>query len=200
MKKTIFLLLASMLVSCKTIGQTLSIEQLGMSPRNGAYYKDTENLLNNFVGTWLYTNGNTSLKFVLKKVKRYNTNYSEDILVGEYQYIENGTEKINTLGNVSDFTDKKIKGNSVVYYDSKPPCNDCTANEKRLRVTFSDPVKNTAGALYLRKIMVSGQEAISAWFLCDGFTYTGGPDPENIVQTYVGETVPNGTYVLIKQP
>lgn len=186
-------------LSCKSIGQTLSIEKLGISPKNGAYYEDNEGLLNNFVGTWLYTNGSTSLKFVFKKIIRNNPNYSEDLLVGEYQYIENELEKINTLNNINN-SNNHILGNAVIYYDSKPPCNDCSANEKRLRMIFIDPVKDTAGDLYLRKVMIGGQQAISAWFLCDGFKYTGGPDIEDVESTYVGETVPNGVYVLIKQP
>ncbi|HSD14507.1 MAG TPA: DUF6705 family protein [Flavobacterium sp.] len=204
MKKLIFLLAVSVLVSTNVIGQTLSIEQLGMTPKNGAYYKDNENLLNNFVGTWLYTTGNTSLKFVLKKVTRYNynPNYSEDLLVGEYEYIKNGVVEINTLNNINStyIFSHSIHGNTVLYYDEKPPCNDCTVNEKRLRIIFEDPIKETAGDLFLRRVTVAGQQAISVQFLGDGFKYTGGPNVDNIVRTYVEETVPNGVYVLIKQP
>ena len=37
------------------------------------YIKDTNNLLNQFVGTWEYTNGATKLKIVLRKeVNDYN--------------------------------------------------------------------------------------------------------------------------------
>src|SRR5690606_854834 len=71
----------------------------------GTYYKDTNNVYNQFEGEWLWQSGNNSLRIILQKkeqvyhqVKEW---YYEDMLVGEYQYIENGVEKINTLANIN---------------------------------------------------------------------------------------------------
>src|SRR5690606_10043709 len=72
--------------------------------QEGAYYKDLNNVLNDFEGTWLYTNGGTSLRIVLvKKEAQYRTDrgYYEDLMVVEYQYIENGVETINTFSNLN---------------------------------------------------------------------------------------------------
>ncbi|RZL66646.1 MAG: hypothetical protein EOO93_05385, partial [Pedobacter sp.] len=71
----------------------------------GAYYKDLFNDLNNFEGTWLYTNGGTSLTITLQKkvIQNYNDGYIiyyEDILVGGYSYVENNIPKINTLSQL----------------------------------------------------------------------------------------------------
>jgi hypothetical protein len=70
----------------------------------GAYYKDLDNVFDKFVGSWKYTNGSTSLIITFKKKTIfYNIydDYYEDILVGEYKYIENGIEIVNTLPNLT---------------------------------------------------------------------------------------------------
>jgi hypothetical protein len=76
------------------------------------YFKDLDNVLNKFEGTWKYQNGNTSftVKFV-KKQKVKVTDYYTDELCGWYQYIEDGVEIVNTL----PFTDnlRYITGSSV---------------------------------------------------------------------------------------
>lgn len=71
----------------------------------GFYFKDINNDFNSFEGTWEYTSGNTSLTISFRK--RINvhqqseiSNYHLDALVGEYKYIENGIEKVNTLSNL----------------------------------------------------------------------------------------------------
>jgi hypothetical protein len=69
-----------------------------------AYYKDINNYFNDFEGTWLYTNGNTSLKIVLtKETMQYTGKFYTDGITGEYQYIENGLEKRNTLSNTNQY-------------------------------------------------------------------------------------------------
>lgn len=40
-------------------------------PTTNYYFKDIDNVLNPYVGTWVYTNGNTTLKInFIKKIKR----------------------------------------------------------------------------------------------------------------------------------
>ncbi|MFN4313275.1 MAG: DUF6705 family protein [Chitinophagaceae bacterium] len=49
-------------------------------------------------------NTNTSFKIVLvKKVQQYNGECYEDLIIGEYQYIVNGVEKVNTLSKLIHF-------------------------------------------------------------------------------------------------
>src|SRR5690554_2222573 len=77
---------------------------------NWAYYKDMDNNYNPYVGSWVYTNGNATFKIVLQKkemvltssgIGQYLKQYSTDRLIGEYQYLENGVEKVNTLQNLT---------------------------------------------------------------------------------------------------
>ncbi|MEW5675699.1 DUF6705 family protein [Flavobacterium enshiense] len=198
MNKIVMTIVSLLFYCLNSNSQIISIEDIGLIPIDGAYYKDNELLLNRFVGTWKYTNGNTSLKIIFQKISRQRANYSEDLLIGEYLYIENGVEIINTLNNISN-SENNIEGNSVIYHNSKPTCNDCVVGEKRLVVSFGDPLKQTWGPLYLRKINVGGQEAISAQFILNGTRYIGDSILE-FDEVYVGETFPNETYVLIKQP
>mgnify|MGYP003678117662 FL=1 len=140
------------------------ITQMDM-PENG-YYKDVNNVLNGFEGTWLYTNGNTSLKVTLvKSVQYFNGKFYEDVIIGGYQYIENGVEKINTISNI-DINNKfyaKIWGNNVYDNCSIIPADDCIEGEKRLSLAILDPVtEQHSGDLLLHKRTVNGQEALKA--------------------------------------
>src|SRR5690606_22916851 len=86
------------LLNCKAQNPIVSLEDWDGTEQQNTYYKDVNNVLNDFEGTWLYTNGNTSLKIVLvKNTMFFNGDYYEDIIIGGYQYIVDGTEEINTL-------------------------------------------------------------------------------------------------------
>lgn len=72
----------------------------------GAYFKDTDNKFDQWVGTWQYTNGSTVFKIVIQKVQgqfipkgKMNVpiNCYMDLLVGGYYYEENGVVKTNQL-------------------------------------------------------------------------------------------------------
>ena len=65
----------------------------------GTYYQD--NVINNYVGTWKWTNGTDEFTIVLVKKKRVLDTYSVDILSGGYRYVKNGVEQINTLSDVN---------------------------------------------------------------------------------------------------
>ena len=77
--------------------------------KNNNYLKDTEGVLNPFVGTWEWTNGsNTTFRVVLTKKEHWNASgfnkfYSDEIL-GGYRYIENGTLIVDRLTYTTDFT------------------------------------------------------------------------------------------------
>ena len=68
MKKTLLLIFISMFINCKsqtTILEKYNNKQYGLI--ENAYYKDTQDYHNQFVGTWLYQNGTTSLKIIFEK-------------------------------------------------------------------------------------------------------------------------------------
>jgi hypothetical protein len=199
MKKIILFTLTILAIGCSAQTPIIDITAQNGTTISGAYYQDDGLLLNQFEGTWLYTNGSTSFKIILlKKVMQYNSQYYEDMIIGEYQYIENGIEKVNTLSLINNNYPNQIlhniAGNSVISNANKPFCNDCEEFEKRLRLMFTDPYSKHYGQMIVRKIMLGSQEAIkinmrktskSAWI-------EGTPAPPTDF------TVPSGEYVLLK--
>lgn len=202
---TITLLLGFTLCKAQLVEQTIiPLENLRGQSAGNVYYKDVHNLLNPFVGTWLYTNGTTSLKLVLRKIIGHDNDYNiKDILVGEYEYIENGVSKINTLSHINIDTpgiiDHSINGYTFVYSFVYPKCYDCAANELRLQLILDDPLKNVAFDLLARKMVVNGQNILSIYMYSDGIKYTG-----NTLEDYhtesVGATMPSGNFIFFKQP
>lgn len=170
------------------------------------YVKDTNNLLNQFVGTWEYNNGSTKLKIILRKeINDYNGYYREDLIYGEYQYIENGFEKINTLSEIdlvyTAQINHSIGGNNILDKNARQlPCNDCLLSEKRFLGTIDDPLKDVTGRLFLRRIIVNGEPALSALIHYTGIRTTGTDVSVDVEQEFVGSTIPNGEYTLIKLP
>jgi hypothetical protein len=210
MKKIIYLIIVvAVSINCKAQVTIMPIEDFDdFEVQSNTYVMDVDGLLNLYVGTWLYTDGTTSLKFVLRKeVNDDNGYYHEDVIYGEYQYIEEGIEKVNTLSLIDNVytaqSNHTIVGNylltknDVINYGK---CDDCGENEKRLLLFMSDPItQGDAANLVLRRITVDGQPAISAMIHFGGLK-TGEDPYTGYTSEFVGSTVPNGTYVLIKQP
>jgi len=149
-----------------------------------AYYKDLGNALDAFEGTWLYTNGETSWKIILKKETMFfNGNYYHDLIGGEYQYIKNGVELINTLSNIDTVEgwNHRIDGKSIIDDCDYLPPTDCIDGENRLRVTIADPVTGHAGAVYFRARTVNGQDVLLAYVIFNQKSSYNGltqPKPE----------------------
>ena len=161
----------------------------------GAYYKDINNYLDPFVGTWIHTDGNTSLKIIITKHEMGDAGIIyEDYLKGEYQYIENGTELVNTLANTEVIT-SGIGGSLIIKNNKKPNCDDCMPNERRVSFTISDNERELAGSLTLKKITVNGQEALRGYIMGGGPYVYHEDDPP----AYFSMRVPAGTYIFIKQ-
>lgn len=156
-------------LSCKAQFPTLPIEDW-YKEQEGAYYKDIDNELDDFEGTWLYTNGNTSLKIILRKeVMFYNGDYYEDVMVGEYRYIENGVELINTLDNinVTDVYEHNIYGQSLFYNCTLLPASDCVDGEVRLSISLFDANTIHGAEFILHKRTINGQEALRVFYSFD---------------------------------
>ncbi|MGV7108186.1 DUF6705 family protein, partial [Flavobacterium sp. U410] len=170
---------------------------------SGAYYKDVNNLLDAFEGTFVYTNGFTQLKIKLvKKVQQFNGRYYEDLIIGEYQYIENGTEIVNTLDDI-DLTyinqhQHNIFGNMLV--DKNYPrwiCLACGSNENRLTLGIMDNISDRFGYLILRKmtsLAPSGQTVVTlqAKITNVSRTFSDNPNPPDF-------SLPQGEFTMIKQ-
>lgn len=189
-----------MFINCKA--QTLVFDiskNFGTENPTGAYYKDTQNLLNPFVGTFVYTNGTTSFKIELKKKEMSSVNgrYYEDLIVGAFKYVENGVQKVNTLGslmlNQENGWKYPIHG-SLILDGKELGCDECTDTEKRLRISISDDSADRIGKLDIRRIIHNGQQAIKVDLWWDVDWRRRPTDP--VIQP---ARIPSGTYIMIKQ-
>lgn len=178
---------------------------------NNAYYKDIDSVLNQYVGTWLFTNGNNSFKIILQKKEHVYMSagvikFYTDFIVGEFQYIENGVEKINTLSNLatnySYIFDYNIVGHALIPNNLFLSCNDCATNEKRLMADLTEPnTRNVSGLeakIIFRKIIESGVVKLITNFYLVHSSY--GSLDDGTPSTIDSHTVPYGEYILIKQP
>lgn len=206
MKKNIIILLLFVLKSQAQIVDidTISCER-GYEPN--VYYKDVNNILNNFEGTWLYQNGSIVLTIKFRKIlNSSNTVNSEDLLIGEYEFIENGVVKINTLNyfntNYSDQTEHSIFGNCIILNEiDKMHCGQCLQNLKRVKLMYSDPIKNISGTIIVGKSGVAPNETITLYIFSNPNSYIvdRGLSDINIQKNYSSSTIPNGWYTLTKQ-
>ncbi|WP_264553562.1 DUF6705 family protein [Flavobacterium sp. N2038] len=163
-----------------------------------SYRKDTKKQLEAYEGTYVYTNGTTVWKIVLQKKKEsYNRIYFEDLLIGEYQYIENGVEKVNTLNKLNtyyeDQRDHSINSNHILT-GKEMGCSDCSLNEKRLKGGLIDPnYDSTFADIQIRRVTVNGKAAIALSL------YWMGPVARKEGEVLKQPFIAPGTYTLIKQ-
>lgn len=173
----------------------------------GAYYKDTHNDLDNYAGTWKYSNGTTSITITLQKktmqlyVGDY-ISYYEDIIIGEYKYIENGIEKVNTLPQLSTILNSSyahnIVGNAIIgpqsYY-----CLNCGPNDRKLATQFGDPNREIFGMepeMIFQRADSGGVQKLKLRFRTISSYITDDGEPP----LFTSYTIPFGEYLLVKQP
>lgn len=199
--KNVFLIFIFSLSFFKGQTVTIDIRDSELNQPDGYYSKDISNLLDSFVGTYLYTNGNTSLKIVLeKKVKQYNGRYYEDLIIGEYQYIVNGVEKINTLSQLntvySNQNRHKISGNHIITNNNTRlwKCPQCAPNEKRLGLGILDAATQRSAMIFMRRTTINGQQVMQVKIgNVNSVTWTSGqPEPLEF-------SLPKGEFMMIKQ-
>jgi hypothetical protein len=181
--KTIFKILAILfMVSCKAQAIQPLYPYGTDTPSNdnaeNLYYKDVDNDFNPYVGTWKWENSNNSLTIIFNKVVHNNDRNGDysDLLVGEYQYIENGVELVNTfplldpirtppnIVNQEDPWDNNIKSVIIAkVYKGIPPCPECDPNARSIVMEFSEPSKpNLGGKLIMTQFEENGIEKIRA--------------------------------------
>lgn len=187
-------------INCKAQTPIIDIIDDDGSDINGAYYKDVNNILNPFEGTYVYTNGNTTFKLILvKKIMQYNSQYYEDLIIGEYQYINDGVEIANTLSHLNTIylnqRRHNIDGNLIVDKNYRIwKCPECSANENRLEILLKDVVSGRFADLIMRRTTEGGQEVmkINITNISGGvYTIVEGPPP--------AFALPIGEFTLIKQ-
>ncbi|WBX95918.1 DUF6705 family protein [Chryseobacterium gambrini] len=200
MKKYIIITIISMLsINCKSQSHIVDIMDYDGKAIIGYYYKDVNNLLDPFTGTWVYSNGNKFIKLVLtKKVKLYNGKIYNDVVVGGIEYKENNNTIVNTIPYLSNsysyYMDYAISGSFLFNKDFYPKCFDCQPNELRLQLSYHELNPETSfGRLVLRKIKVNGQDAIKAELIGKTVYYEAGTTPP------LDFKLPGGEYIFIKQ-
>lgn len=168
----------------------------GFDEIKGAYYRDTHNLLDSFEGTYLYTNGTTSLKIILQKqIMNYDGFDYSDEIVGEFQYSENGVEIKNTFPNllVNKTHDYTIIAN-VIYTMGDYQCYDCTQNEIRLGGYVSESSTGPSAKIIIKKVIVDGLIAIRIHVWYDALFREESIDSNPITPVF-----PQGEFHLFKQ-
>ncbi len=192
------IILALTIISCKAQSPIINITDDNGNQIAGAYYKDLNNLLNVYEGTYIYTNGTTSLKITLqKRTMSQNYNYYEDLIIGEYQYIKDGVEIINTLPKLSQMMANKrlhgITGNFILT-GTEMGCFDCSPTEKRLITGIVDYETDNWGQLSIRTTTINNQPAIKVNLY---WRYR-----EHVVGTpeLLNASFPGGEYIMINQP
>lgn len=202
MKNIIFIITIALIsLSCKAqIYSLQSYEDATNWPLpNGAYAKDIYNDFNIYEGIWKFEDTNNTLIIEFKKRTMFydvNNSIYLDLLIGEYKFIENGVEKVNTLNNInnnSSVNSNSLRGNLFNSPANFPICNDCLPNERRVELTFSDPDRPWVKAyIVLRHKVISGVEYIDAIIY---YTQTVVPD-DGTPSTL---RLPAGNYLLVKQ-
>jgi hypothetical protein len=97
--KSVLLLIIFTVISFKSQSPVFT---LGQSPVNlpmNSYIKDTNNILNKFVGTWLYNQNGKMFTMSINKQEMIDFNeYYKDMLFGNFKYQINNSLIANTFG------------------------------------------------------------------------------------------------------
>jgi hypothetical protein len=207
--KTIFKFIAILiLISCKAqnIVPIYNINGVEL-PDDEAYLKDVDNDYNPYVGTWKWENGNNSLTIIFNKVDQYASSVGDysDLLVGEYQYIENGIELVNSfplfdpigVPNIINYADA-MRNNNIVSYSITtndigfPPCPECAPDTRFILLGLTDPTKpGLWGRIIMARFVENGVEKIRARIF-NSFD-------ETATEGYNLSIPENSIYTLIKQ-
>ncbi|MCD1116219.1 DUF6705 family protein [Chryseobacterium turcicum] len=202
MKNIFFLFILIFSAELKSQSVTIDIEEPGFGKPNGYYQKDFNNLLNPFEGTYIYTNGTSTFKIVLQKmIKQPVDSHYEDLIIGEYQYMENGIEKVNTLSNLNimysdQYLKHNIAGNGILWNNSRLwKCPQCKPNEKRADLTITDKLTNRYANILMRRTVINGQQVIQVK-INNVNTVSYNVDTESPPADF---SLPLGEFIMIKQ-
>ena len=204
MKKTFILFISLVTLSNFAQNQILPIEErIGGEYQEGAYYKDLNNVFGPLEGTWAYINGGTTLRIKLRKIIMDYDVFLSDVLIGEYQYIENGVPLINTLSqfnsNYPNQSGHNIFGKYFLEKEDKPICVLCAVGEKRVSLRVKDVPKQSVGSIYIRPIAVNGLPAMELQYYATGLKSIPYNPSTGYSDELVGSTIRKGIYILMKE-
>jgi len=118
----------SICINCKAQQQILSMNTVGMHIEN-VYYKDLDNELDPYIGTWKGTFDNKTFIITFSKLKLHNTigNYDQDRLMGKYKMLDSNNAELYSTYNLAD---DKAKVISLGFVEQ--------TSKTKLRLLFSD--------------------------------------------------------------
>lgn len=196
-KQFIIIMAAAMSYCCSA--QVVRIENQTGEYSAGTYYKDTNNLLNPFAGTYEYSGNGLEITIKLRKVTMSNRAdyFTEDLIVGEYRVIEGGVERVNTLSlfdtDYSNQIEHSIDGNQILTAQERG-CTDCLQGEIRLSGGLTENLTGNFALVIFRLLIENGQPALKVSVNWQQRSYrvdTQSPPPL--------PTFPSGDYLFIKQ-
>jgi hypothetical protein len=161
-----------------------------------AYYKDVDNELNQFIGTYqlISNSGNDEMTIVFKKFTNcYNTEFYQDVLAGEIKFKKDGVLYFDNLNKINENYSNKylhdICGNTLMANQTRPTCDNCLPNQFRANLIYFGRSDNCGGYVILQKFIEGGQEKMKVSFFFNCMSVT-----DNVVSY-----IPGGDYILIKQ-
>lgn len=140
--KITLILIVGVIASSKA--QSIPLFDLSQNNFQNNYFEDLDFDLDNYVGTWLYQQGTISFKIVLQKKSHIYDNELNsyfDMLIGEYEYIENVITIINTLSQINDSSIGEFNHNinGYILYKNKPVIYQ--TDIRRVNLHFVDPLR-----------------------------------------------------------
>lgn len=207
--KKIFLLISLLnLINLYSQNPIYNIEEKHYEKEENAYYKDIDNFYNQFEGTWAYADATKTIRFKFKKKMIYRqsiTNYYEDNLVGEIQYIENGIEKINSLNDVDlilpsvfDYSIYSIGKTTRIF--NANTCIGCPT-VYGMHMHYEEPQNDDiclSANLFMNRFVENGVEKIKIkYYLAE--LACGVQDDWETPSTTENFIIPYGEYILVKE-
>lgn len=211
MKKIVILIgFVTFSIACKA--QILDLyETLPSETPPNAYRKDINNFQNQFVGTWVYQNGQEYLEVQFLKKEMFwrpaPTQFYQDFLVGEYKYIDsNGVEKVNSLNNLNVNHNRifnyNLRSGAKLKLDAYPFCPSCPIGTERLYMHFDEPTNDDimlSAGFVIRRVVENGIEKLKVQFFNKSPVGGHSKTDFNVPSTFTNFSLPYGEYTLIKQ-
>lgn len=187
----------------------LNIHTEDFADIENAYYKDSDNFYNQFIGTWIYTDAFKTIRFRFVKREMFYRqsvkNCYVDYLIGEMQYIENGVEKINSLSNLNnshtEIFEYSIYSYGKAHFSSYPKCVECPENVQRISMRYNEPTNDDVGldaAFIIRRADENGVQKIKIQYILTNGAL-GVKDDWQTPSTTTNFTIPYGDYTFVRE-
>lgn len=162
--KKLFLFI-TMTLSLSLCAQNIALENTSEytgASANDKYFKDTNGVLNKFLGTWRYQNSATNptkifeITFYKETMVDVGGMYKTNELVSKFKYIENGITIIDTYtSNETDY----ISG-STIYANT---LNEMDLSYSEPNVSNLEPDKIPYGKLHIKHFLNLGAPSTLKW-------------------------------------